>query len=272
MREFAAATGGVTVGRTAAALWVAAGPWAVVLPVDPHGRFPDVTAVVPRVGSGTVVGLDAGDAAALRDALPDLPGAADDDRPVTLDLDGRVVVRGRDGDTGVTKTLRLTRSPVAGLPVRVAVDRTTLLRALALGCHTVRVGPGGKVVAAEGGDTTLLVAALDPDVVVAPGDSLTHSGAAATPPATASNERRMAVRHETNGHPPPPADRADAGGGAEPPDPLVEAEALRAALGEVFGRAGRLVAALKQARGEKKVLARVWAGLKQLNLHPGGAP
>ena len=71
-----------------------------------------------------------------------------------------------------------------------------------------------------------------------------------------------------NGHPngrdDPPADL---------PDPLAEAEALRNALAEAAHRAGRLVARLKHARREKKALASVWAGLKQLNLDPrGGGP
>lgn len=64
---------GVRVGRTAAHLVVAAGPWRVHLPVDPGGRFPDVAAVVPK-HAGTVAGLDDRDAAELAGALPRLPG------------------------------------------------------------------------------------------------------------------------------------------------------------------------------------------------------
>ena len=79
----------------------------------------------------------------------------------------------------------------------------------------------------------------------------------------------------------PPSDRnghSDRNGPPDPPpagdlpDPLAEAEALRAALAEATARAGRLVAALKHQRKEKKALTQVWAGLKQLNLGPGGQP
>jgi len=72
--------------------------------------------------------------------------------------------------------------------------------------------------------------------------------------------------HETNG--------TSANGKHEPPadeglDPLAEAEALRNAVTEVGTRLGRLIAALRSSRKEKKVLANVWAGLKQLNLGGG---
>ena len=52
----------------------------------------------------------------------------------------------------------------------------------------------------------------------------------------------------------------------DPTDPLIVAEELRAALAEANTRATRLVAALRAGKKEKKALATVWAGLKQLNL------
>ena len=69
---------------------------------------------------------------------------------------------------------------------------------------------------------------------------------------------------ETNGHTPPRGD---------PPDPLLAAEELRDALADAATKAARLVAALKAGRKEKRVLATVFAGLKQLNLSvPNGQP
>ena len=52
----------------------------------------------------------------------------------------------------------------------------------------------------------------------------------------------------------------------DPADPLIAAEELRDALADAATKAARLVVALKAARKEKKVLAGVYAGLKQLNL------
>jgi hypothetical protein len=104
----------VRVGRTASHLVVAAGPWAVRLPADPGGRYPDVAGIVPRPPSPSVAGIDGRDAAALLAALPGLPGAGDEDRQVTLELDGGVVVRAKDAGAGVVSELYLARSPAAG--------------------------------------------------------------------------------------------------------------------------------------------------------------
>jgi hypothetical protein len=259
--------GEVRLGRTPTHLVVAAGPWAVWLPVDAAGRYPDVAAVVPRPAGGSVAGIDGRDAALLLDALPGLPGAGDEDRPLTLDLDGWVVVRARDVATGEVREVALTRSPAAGPPARVAVDRKALARALSLGCHTLRLAGDGKPLVAEGDDKTFVAMCLDPVLAVPPDPGAvrvaTHERTG--PPRPRSSERRTAVKtHETNGHPPggkhdPPVDA---------PDPLAEAEALRAALAEVVARAGRLVAALKQSRRQKRALDSVVTTLRQLNLGP----
>ena len=68
---------------------------------------------------------------------------------------------------------------------------------------------------------------------------------------------------EMNGHTPPRGD---------PPDPLFAAEELRDSLADATTKAGRLVAALRQTKKEKKVLSAVLAGLGRLNLGVGGSP
>ncbi|WP_145236171.1 hypothetical protein [Urbifossiella limnaea] len=251
----------VRVGRTPTEMVVAAGSWRVHLPVDTDGRFPDLASVMPRA-AGTVAGIDDRDAAELLAALPGLLGADAEHHPVTLDLAGGVVVRARDGATGEVHEVRMLRSPATGPPVRVAVNRRVLARALALGCVTVRVSTPDRPVAFEGRNKTLVVAALDPDLAVAP-----ETTAAATPHPQLP-ERRTTVRHETNEHPPAPPDPP----AADPPDLLTAAEELRAAVADTLVKAGRLVAAVKAGRRHQKVLSQVWSNLKALNLGPGGGP
>ena len=253
---------GVRVGRTPAELVVAAGPWRVHLPVDAGGRFPDLAGVMPRA-AGTVAGIDDRDAAEMLAALPGLPGADAEHHPVTLELAGGVVVRGRDAATGAVREVRLERSPAAGPPVRVAVNRRVLARALALGCVTVRVASADRPVAFESRNKTLVVAALDPDLAVAP------ATAAADTPHPQLPARRTAVRHDTNGHAPPDPPDPTA---ADPPDLLTAAEELRAAVADTLTKAGRLVTAVKAGRRHQKVLSQVWSNLKALNLGPGGGP
>ncbi|OWK34217.1 hypothetical protein [Fimbriiglobus ruber] len=248
----------VRVGRAAGQLVVAAGPWRVFLPIDTAGRYPDVAGLVPKTATTTVEIAD-GDAAALAGQLASLPGAETDDRSVTLDTGGGIAVRAKDEATGRVEQVRLARSTAAGPPTRVAIDRRILARALTFGCGTVRVTPG-KPVAFAGPDRTLIGVALDPAHVVEPADAPAISTPTECP-------RRSDMKHETNG---PPANRPNPP--LDPADPLAEAEGLRAALAEAAGRAGRLVAALKGQKREKKVLNQVWAGLRQLNLGPGGQP
>ncbi|WP_439626841.1 hypothetical protein [Gemmata sp.] len=247
----------VTLARTAAHLVVAAGPWAVWLPTDAGARYPDVAGVVPRDAAATVR-IDPADAAALLPVLPGLPGGDRDVRPVTLDADRGVRVRGwaREGEqAGETREVVLERSTHSGAPVRVALDRRVLVRALALGCRTALFSPDRPVVFA-GGDRTLLAAPLDPALLAPPTTTASES-----PTLPTRSERSPPVKAEPTGPAPPRGD---------PPEPLDLAEDLRAALAGAAGLAARLVSALRQGKREKKVLSALMTNLKQLHL--GGAP
>lgn len=247
----------VRVGRAPTHLVVAAGPWAVWLPADTTSRYPDVASAVPA-DPPTAVAVDDRDAADLARALPGLPGAGDEPRPVTLDAGGTLTVRGR-GEAGDVGEVVLPRSPVTGPPARVAVDRRVLARGLSLGCRTLRLTPDRPVVL-EGGGVTVVAAALDPAPVAPAAGRAPTPPAADAPTATDDAERRPTMTPpETNGPAPPRGD---------PPDPLAAAEELRAALADAAAKAGRLVAALKQTGKQKRALATVLSGLKQLKLAP----
>jgi hypothetical protein len=264
-RELAAG-GAVRLGRTGTHMVVEAGPWRVLLGIDRAGRFPDVTGVVPRTAA-TVAGIADADAVELLDRLPGLPGADAEQKLVTLDLDGGVVVRARDDATGTIASIRLERSPSTGPRARVVIDRRVLSRALALGCVTFRVAEG-KPVVFEGTDKTFITLAFDPTLAVA-ADATDISDVTTNPTSPVTPDRRIAVRHETNGH--APNDRHDPPA-ADAPDPLAAAEELRLALGDALAKAGRLVAALKSRKKEQRALTQVWSSLKALNLSPGGQP
>jgi len=248
----------VRIGRTTTHLVVEAGPWRVFLPLDRTGRYPDVAGVVPKHAPTTAV-IDDRDAAELSEKLPGLPGGDADHRPVTLVVDGDgIFVRAGDAKADTVKAVRLRRSTSTGPPVRAAIDRRVLARALAIGCRRVRLTPD-KPVVFEGEDTTLLTVTLDPALAVGPD---ADTGTTIT---SIRTQKETAVKHETNGHPP--------NGRHDPPDaadPLLLAEELRAALGDALAAASRLVAALKHQKKEKKALASVYAGLKALNLGSGG--
>ena len=254
------------VGCHARHLVVNAGDWTVWLLVAPSGKFPDVAAVVPRQAP-TTVDLDRLDAAKLLPQLPQLPGQKDENRPVTLKADGVLTVSGHDESAKDAKEIPLASSVVTGPPAKVVLDRRALARILALGCTTLRFTPN-KALVGVSAEVTVLVAPLDPQLATPINDIETRhlQSGSNNPYPHPTPERNTAMKpHDTNGsahngrHDPPQV---------EVPDPLVAAEELRDALGEVLAKATRLIAALKATRKEKKVLASVWAGLRQLNLNP----
>ncbi len=259
----------VRVGMTDTHFVVAVGPWMVGLEIDAEGKYPDVAGALPK-RTPTVIGIDELDAESLLITLPGMPGAGSEGEPVTLVADGGAFVRvGSERDV---VEVFLSRSPVAGPPCTLPLDRNDLRRMLALGCRTLRLADGGKPVIAEAENLTFAAMPLDEASAVPPTSTATlletddlgrivpRSGSA-DPPTTIpipNPEERSAMKPTL---PPPPPEP-----NAESFDPLVEAEGLRAALADVATRAARLVAALRHLRKEKRALANVWSSLKDLNL------
>jgi hypothetical protein len=249
----------VRVGRTDTEVVVACGPWSVHLPIA-SGKFPDALSILPKPESCSSVTFDDAQAAELLLALPAMPGATSEDRPVTLDLNGSLTVRACDEASEVVQELNLAVA-VEGPQLAAAVNRTAIERALRLGCRTLLIPSGVRLLALEGPDCIFAVAALDSSAIV-PSANRTSSRPAV--PSLRSGPMKPVNGTAANGrHPPTPSE-------PETFDPLAEAEAIRLLVVEVGSRLARLITMLRSTRKEKKVLANVWAGLKQLNLAPGG--
>src|SRR5262249_60792778 len=75
-------------------------------------------------------------------------------RPVALDLNGHAAVRARGEADPRSVELVLPRSRVEGTPVRIACDRSHLLRAIQLGFASVRVLAPDRPVACREGNRT----------------------------------------------------------------------------------------------------------------------
>jgi hypothetical protein len=250
----------IRIGRTEAEVVVACGPWSVHLPIG-SGKYPDAISILPKPESCTSVLLDDAQAAELLLALPALPGAASEDRAVTLDLSDGFTVRARDEATEAVQELNLAVA-VEGPQLAAAVNRTAIERALRLGCRTLLIPSGVRLLALEGPDCIFAVATLDSSVIV---PSANRTSPRSAVPSLRSGPMKPVNGTAANGrHPPAPSE-------PETFDPLAEAAAIRLLVVEVGSRLARLIAMLRATRKEKKVLANVWAGLKQLNLAPGGS-
>ncbi len=274
-KEFRRRTASVPVqlGVTATHLAVRAGPWTVWLQRDATGKYPDVDDVFPKGHHPAVATISESDAAHLLDALPTLPGHADENAPVTLDLDARRVARGVAGGVAVrakgdddpaATEFTLAGSAADGPPVRYALDRRSLVRALSLGFRIFRFAAADRPYVSIDGDRTWLAAGLHPSAALPPATNRSPTAGIApvvpVRPHCSSPENPM---KSLNG--PRPAGRTE----PVPTDDLdlpAEAESLRLALVDVVQKAARLVAALKHQRKEKKALTQVWSSLKSLNL------
>jgi hypothetical protein len=126
--------GPVRIAKTKTHVCVSIGPWTIFLLIDKDGRFPNVQSIIPNnTASATHLNVTADNAAFLVKALPRLPGDDDNFSPVTLDLNGEVVVRARaDGQDQSTEVV-LAGASVTGQAVRYSTNRHLLARALALG-------------------------------------------------------------------------------------------------------------------------------------------
>ena len=251
----------VRIGRTETHVAISADHWTVWLKII-TGRYPDVANLVPRFPP-TIARIDPLDATTLLNELPGLPGEKDEDQPVSLDLKEQVTVCGQDNERKSVKELVLRRSVVEGTHVRVTLNRKQLARAMSLGCHTLKVSPE-KPLVIEGDNKFVLMVALETKLI----RSTKNDSRLPKPPIPQPlhpPERNTGMNsHESNGRmpngrpePQPPTDTTD---------PLVVVEELRAALLEASTKATKLATLLKSGRREKKVLANVFAGLKQLNL------
>ena len=259
---------GVDVALAGEHVALRAGPWTLWLATRTGARFPDVDRALPAAGAAaTRLVLHPTDARFLADALGRLPGADDGDASVTLDLDGRVVVRAR-GESGPVTELALARSSCAGPPARAAMDRAHLARAARLGFVEIAVGGPEAPLCGRDGRRAYAWQPLGEAAAVGPADDAVRvESTAADPPApirvvaaaiAPSPAKVLAARHP--GRPPQP----QASGGMAA---LIEdAASLHSALGDARSRSARLVSALRAERRRSRMLAGTIARLRQIRL------
>lgn len=254
----------VRVGRTKSQVVFAVGPWTLGLTVDPSGKFPDATAIVPKVQTPTVIHLSEDDA---RLSLTRLDEAPDDDNTsgVTIDAcDAGVAVRWRAGEDAPPSELRLSGSRSTGPAVRFALDRQYLRRGLALGFRTLKVCGAHRPLAMTDRHRLYLVAGHDPSTAIKPDDAVRAISDSISPIVLRSQpsnpEPPMPIPPTRTG-PPPDDDPA--------PDPLAEAEAVRDLLAEAAQRANQLVQMLKAKRKADRAITQAVRSLRALPLGGG---
>ncbi len=130
----------VALARTSDWVFLQADAWTVALQIQKERRFPDIDAQLPETTAAqTTLSLAESDAGFLLSAASRLPGAEDSCAPVTLDLNGAVVVRAKSEQQDAMTELLLSNSRKQGDELRVSTDRNYLTRAVQLGFREIHL-------------------------------------------------------------------------------------------------------------------------------------
>ena len=154
----------VGIGRTEKWLSLSVGPWQIHLPIDKEGRYPQIDAIIPKPEK-VVSRLQIADSDAqfLQDAIPRLPVDENQNHPVTIDLNGEVIVRATASDQPKPTELVLTNSRLVGDPVKISVNREFLARAMKLGFREIGLINEQSIVTFDDGRRKYLVMPLEAD-------------------------------------------------------------------------------------------------------------
>lgn len=252
--------------------WVSfrVGDWTISIKIDHNGRFPRVDDLIrPADSASSRLVVSASDAEFLGRALHGLPCDDDYNSPVTVELNGRVVVRAKEERQTRPTDLVLGTSSLAGKPVAVCTNRRFLQRALQLGFRTVHVFGNDTPVLCQDDHRTYLWALLDKQsaipasddaiVTASPVKPVTHfkptihrrSPTVSTQPQAQTVEPKVPTAA-------PRQKRVRAGSGID------QAVALRDGLRTAAMQAGELVRSLKQQKRQARIVTNTLASLKQL--------
>lgn len=275
----------VQLGHTETHVVLSIGPWRFLLPIEKNGRYPHTDEVIPKASSvASTAHLDADDCAYLTRVLPRLPGADDDDSPVTIDLGATFSIRARAKSQNNHTEVGLARSQATGKPVRFAINRSYLQRALELGFAELAVGNAETPVVFRDDSRQYVVMPLSKDSALAPReDAIRLSTTEAAPNSVKETiPVKETVSHANgasqNGMPSTEA-TAVATNGTTPPSNgarrrktkssglaalIVEAEALKTSLRAAFSRSHALLIALKKHRRQSQIVQTTLKSLKEL--------
>jgi len=273
--------------------WVAfqSGPWTIWLRIEKEARFPKIDDLIRDSAAAlSRLSIDQQDGQFLCAALARLPSDEPSHQPITLDLNGQVIVRAKAvGQTRPTE-LVLSRSQLDGDSLSINTDRRFLARAVKLGFEQVCFfGPQAPVLC-DDGRRQYLWAVLDSDGALRPSADAIRIEATAFRPFESqiphkTSRRRLNVIHTASQSNAGNQDgnnrtgNTQAGSGrpsngrrslpeltveGEANRPIVQAMALRAVLRETLIQTNELIRALKRDKRQSRLVASTLASLKQL--------
>ena len=256
----------VAIGMTDTHVLLRAGPWSLIFPIDKEGRFPKVENVIPAESAASARWrIHPDDAVFLDRMLKRLPGGRDDDQAVTVDLNGRAVIRAKTSGQSRATEVTVAKSEVAGKPVRAHIKRANLSHALQLGLRDVIVVNADTPILFHDECRKFVFMPLSKEAAILPSDDVLRVSTNEEIPrpevSTPNPHRRISTvtTPETNGSTTPAPSNGSSTGSL-----IAEAEALCGMLHDACVRTGKLLVAIKRQKKQAQAVRSTLAALKGL--------
>jgi len=264
---------GVGVGRAGEWVGFVVGLCTILLPIQKEARFPKIDQILPNADAAkSQLELSKNDARFLADTLPRLPSDDPAHQPITLDLNGKVLVRCRVIETGRPTEISLPSSKLTGEPVLLNMNRTYLERALKLGFDQVRLYGSNSPALCVDDRRQYLWALLDKDSAIKPSEDVVRLESSAN--ASASRSRISKPKEVPMSVPMPaastsPISPTDEKSARRPrtqvsTSSIEQAIDLRDTLRQAAGQASELARSLKNQKRQARIVATTLASLNEL--------
>jgi len=272
----------IGVGRTEDHVGFGVDCWLIFLRIQKDARFPKIDQILPNPEAAkSRLEFSPVDAGFLKETIPRLPCDDTLHDPITLDLNGQVLVRSRETAASRPTEVLLSSSKLTGEPVILNTNRRFVERALKLGFRSVRLyGPDSPAMCVDE-HRRFLWALLDkgsaiprhddPHRIDAPSRAGVGSAISTTKPkdkvmavALPAVARSAAKPSDTTNVPSVKPVHVRVAGSA-----IEQALTLRDTLRTAAQQAGELARSLKQQKRQSRFVASTLASLKELQLVAG---
>lgn len=274
------AAASVSLGRSTDWVFIRADEWTVALQIEKDRRFPAIEAHLEDVSSAsTTMVLAETDAVFLDQIAQRLPGAGEMNSPVTLDLNGAVVVRAKSGELSSITDLVMRNSRRQGEELKVNLNREYVRRAIQLGFREIHFRDADAPAFCRDDRRNYFWAVLSKDAVLKPDANATRIESpsdghteATKPKSSPSHQSPLPdpIRNRFN-MPTPTTNRIQqstpeaAGANCKTLSALIdEGEQLRATLRDVLSRTNTLIVGLKRQRQQSNAMRTALKSLRAM--------
>ncbi len=269
----------VAIGRNDDWVTLRVGSWTFHLAIVKEVRFPDVADYIRSQGAAVAsVKLSDNDAVFLAEALKRLPGIAEFNQPVTVDVNGQVAIRAKSDKQPQMTELVLTNSQATGEALRFNTNRRFLARAMKLGFREVWLYGTEQPAICRDATRVFVWALLGNEGALKPHrnairiESPADAGAdnSNSTPLTRKSTNMRKNKTAENGAAPAATATTEINNGQPQPSetvtrsPIEQAIALRNSLREAANQTNELVRLLKRQQKKSQLVQSTLASLKQL--------